>query len=114
MNDWPAYVIRIVLVAWITVAWVQLRMRPPKRRAKRKRGTFWTYYVADARGRLGYIGKTNNLARRLAEHGFDVDHVRVVPHPDEASALAVEQRAIKAAAGENPLENVVYNHRKTG
>lgn len=99
-------------VALLSVPFLQLRIPPPKRRRRkpRRKGPAYVYRVVNAHGRRGYIGKTNNLRRRLREHGFDPDHVEVRRCPDEMTALAVERAAIEAdARNGHPLVNVIHN-----
>jgi hypothetical protein len=119
MSVYGTVIVSGVEAAWISVPIMQMKLpqprrRPPRarrtRRTRRRSGPAYVYRFVDRHGRRGYIGKTNNLRRRLREHGFNPDHVEVLRLPNEDAALAAEQRAIQAdsRAGQ-PLVNVIHN-----
>lgn len=70
------------------------------------------YRAFDATGHLLYIGCTLDFDRRRAEHmqrrtwARDVHRWETTEYPDQASALAAEEAAIKAEA---PEHNAMYN-----
>jgi hypothetical protein len=74
-------------------------------------GNYALYRHFDAAGKLIYVGKTNNYARRSDEHKDkewwkDVASSQVEWFPSEKAVLAAEKAAILA---EHPRENWIHN-----